>query len=148
MNVLITGLPDSGKSHFANKLVDELPSGCLYLNGDEVRTEYNDWDFSYVGRERQARRMAELAAAYKGDVIMDFICPTNSLREVIAADYVVWMDTSPLVAYEDTFKIFESPNVYDIRITSWEQVDQCIAHVANKLKKEKMVEGLVPLGHL
>jgi len=53
--ILICGLPNSGKTTFAKTLV-QLTKG-VHLNADEIRKEYNDWDFSMEGRERQALRI-------------------------------------------------------------------------------------------
>ena len=43
--ILLTGLPDSGKTTLAKKLVKKY--GGSHINADEVRTATNDWDFSY-----------------------------------------------------------------------------------------------------
>ena len=57
--ILIMGLPGSGKTTLANKLVPML--NAVWLNADEVRKSHNDWDFSAEGRTRQAERMKRLA---------------------------------------------------------------------------------------
>ena len=57
--ILIMGLPGSGKTTLAKKLVAML--NAVWLNADEVRKEHNDWDFSPEGRTRQAERMKRLA---------------------------------------------------------------------------------------
>ena len=41
--ILIMGLPGSGKTTLAKELVPLL--NAKWLNADEVRTKYNDWDF-------------------------------------------------------------------------------------------------------
>ena len=46
--ILIMGLPGSGKTTLANKLVPML--NAVWLNADEVRKSHNDWDFSAEGR--------------------------------------------------------------------------------------------------
>ena len=43
MNILIFGLPGSGKTTLANKLGK---IGATHLNADEVREQFQDWDFS------------------------------------------------------------------------------------------------------
>jgi adenylylsulfate kinase len=53
--ILLFGLPGSGKSTLAEQLA-KLLNG-VWLNADEIRKEYNDWDFSMEGRIRQANRM-------------------------------------------------------------------------------------------
>ena len=92
--ILIMGLPGSGKTTLASKLVPLL--NAKWLNNDKVRRAANDWDFSAEARVRQAKRMADLAAKYKKEghyVVADFICPTPKARELFNADYVVWVDT-------------------------------------------------------
>lgn len=126
MKILVTGLPGSGKSTFSNKLFDaldnlELP--VIYFNGDDLRGRFGDWDFSEEGRLRQLDRMYKLSTECSKDgfiAISDFICPKNSYRDKFDADIVVWMDTIKEGRYEDTNKIFEKPNKYDIRIENFE----------------------------
>ena len=52
MKILIMGLPGTGKTSLASKLVPLIKA--KWLNGDEIRKEANDWDFSDEGRIRQA----------------------------------------------------------------------------------------------
>ena len=59
MKILIMGLPGSGKTTLASKLVNLI--NAKWLNADKVRKEVNDWDFSEEARKRQAKRMADLA---------------------------------------------------------------------------------------
>ncbi len=111
MKILICGLPGSGKSTLAKELAYHflLP----HHNADTIRELYDDWDFSEAGRWRQALRMKE----YYG--ILDFVCPTAYTRELVQADYIIWMDTIKEGRFEDTNKIFEPLDNYNIRITKW-----------------------------
>ncbi len=127
MKILVTGLPGSGKSTFANKLFDALDNRnelvALY-NGDDMREFYNDWDFTESGRFRQLCRMTQNAEmCCKNDIIVicDFVCPRNLYRNFFQPDITVWMDTIQESKYEDTNKLFEEPDKYDIRITNFEQ---------------------------
>ena len=84
----------------------------------------NDWDFSDEGRKRQSFRMKALANFEKENgriVICDFICPTKKAREIFNADYCIWMDTIKKSNYEDTDKIFEEPQNFNLRISRWDQ---------------------------
>ena len=45
--ILIMGLPGSGKTTLAKKLVGVINAD--WLNADKIRTKYNDWDFSKNG---------------------------------------------------------------------------------------------------
>jgi adenylylsulfate kinase len=115
--ILIMGLPGAGKTFLANKLVPKL--GAVWLNADKVRQEANDWDFSTEGRQRQAKRMKDLAnkaLLEEKHVIADFVCPTPKTRDDFAADYTVWVDTIEKGRFEDTNKVFVKPEKYDFRV--------------------------------
>ena len=87
MKILIMGLPGSGKTTLASKLVPLIKA--KWLNNDKVRKEANDWDFSEEARKRQAKRMADFAERYKQDghhVVADFICPTPEARNLFPSD--------------------------------------------------------------
>jgi len=127
MKILIMGLPGSGKTTLAEKLLNELHKNgpAEWLNADEVRKECNDWDFSPEGRMRQAQRMRVLADKYVANnwpIICDFVCPTRELRAVFDADMTIWMDTITKGRYADTNSIFEPPTEeeYDIRIDKFD----------------------------
>ena len=49
MKILICGLPGSGKTWLAERLVQNIDN-CAWYNADIVRTASNDWDFSKEGR--------------------------------------------------------------------------------------------------
>ena len=48
--ILIMGLPGSGKTTLASKLVPLIKA--KWLNNDEARKAANDWDFSEEGRDK------------------------------------------------------------------------------------------------
>jgi len=115
--ILVMGLPGSGKSYLADKLVSKIDA--VWLNADRVREEANDWDFSVEGRQRQAKRMNDLAQKALNEnknVVADFVCPTEKTRKDFGADYTVWVDTIKEGRFEDTNKVFEKPNEYDFRV--------------------------------
>ena len=132
--ILVMGLPGAGKTTFAEKLKAYLESNSEYfspafelttnkpivkwLNADDVRKKYNDWDFSHEGRVRQSIRMRELADSFMNDfVIADFVAPLAEMRHNFKADWVIWIDTIEKGRFEDTNKMFIPPDVYDFRIT-------------------------------
>lgn len=119
--ILIMGLPGAGKTYLAQHIVDHLQQAkktVSWLNADDVRKKYNDWDFSYEGRIRQSHRMRELADNATTDyVICDFIAPIPEMRHNFKADWTVWVDTIDQGRFEDTNKLFTPPDVYDFRIT-------------------------------
>ena len=117
--ILIMGLPGSGKTTLASKLVPLL--NAKWLNNDKVRRTANDWDFSEEARKRQAKRMADLAEKYKQEdhyVVADFICPTPQARKLFNPDIIIWVDTIEKSKFEDTNKIFVKPEKFDFHVTS------------------------------
>lgn len=115
------GLPGAGKTYLAERLKQQLENHNFtvgWLNADEVRRHFNDWDFSREGRIRQSLRMRDLADESNTDyVIVDFVAPLPEMRHNFKADWTIWMDTIDAGRYEDTNKMFVEPDVYDFRIT-------------------------------
>ena len=118
--ILIMGLPGAGKTTLAKQLVIDLRAeGATvdWLNADEIRKQFNDWDFSESGRIRQSIRMSELAATSNADyVIADFVAPLVEMRNNFKADWTIWVDTIDRGRYEDTNRAFVEPDIYDFRI--------------------------------
>ena len=113
------GLPGSGKTTLASELVPLLKA--KWLNADKVRKAANDWDFSYEGIERQAKRMSDLAETFKNKtsfVVADFFCPTPKTRTLFNADFTIWVDTIKKGRFEDTNKMFIKPEKFDFHVTS------------------------------
>ena len=134
--ILIMGLPGAGKTYFAERLkryledhINPINENSLrpiadaqitvaWLNADEVRKHYNDWDFSHEGRIRQSQRMRDLADEANTDYcIVDFVAPLVEMRNNFKADWCIWIDTIEKGRYEDTNRMFVPPEVYDFRIT-------------------------------
>ncbi len=134
MKILIMGLPGSGKTHLAKRLHVHL--NCAWYNADKVREMANDWDFTPSGRRRQSERMNTIAtfeATRARTVICDFVCPTGETRKQFNADITIWMDTIEAGRYDDTNKIFESPEDVDFRIAGY-MSDEGIIEFAQALK--------------
>jgi adenylylsulfate kinase len=110
-----------------------------WINADEVRKKFNDWDFSKEGRIRQSLRMAQLAFESLNDyVICDFVAPLVEMRNNFKADWTIWVDTIDKGRFEDTNKAFIPPEVYDFRVT--EQNAEKLAafigeHIINKRRR-------------
>lgn len=119
--ILIMGLPGAGKTYLAEQLKQRLQQHGRtvgWLNADEVRRHYNDWDFSREGRIRQSMRMRDLADESNTDYcIVDFVAPLVEMRNNFKADWTIWVDTIDAGRFEDTNKMFVKPTVYDFRVT-------------------------------
>jgi adenylylsulfate kinase len=114
--ILVFGLPGSGKTTLSSMLKNMLPH-CIHLNADEIRSKFNDWDFSEQGRLRQCKRMKQLAnEAAARFVICDFVCPKKEYRKLLNASYTVWCNTIDAGRYSDTNKLFEAPQPCDCNL--------------------------------
>ena len=119
--ILIMGLPGSGKTTLASELLKILEASgktVTWFNADEVRKQFDDWDFSEQGRIRQSKRMYDLAETCGTDyALCDFVAPLIEMRHNFKADWTIWMDTIREGRYADTNKMFIEPDIYDFRIT-------------------------------
>ena len=148
MKILICGLPGSGKTWLAERLVDSIDN-CAWFNADVIRTASNDWDFTAEGRVRQANRMktfADFEVSHGRSVICDFVAPTENSRLSFKPDYLIWLNTikegrvvenkkeeletakdlpfevenlENSDAFKDTTRMFEPPSNADKTITSF-----------------------------
>lgn len=143
MNILIYGLPTSGKSTLAEKIISITGTeNVKHINADKVRTAWSDWNFDEMSRVRQAKRMhgiANLNAIEGVNTIVDFVCPFEDYRQLPAWDYKIWMDTITEGPYEDTNKIFEKPafHTVDLVVTSWEEVDDVAKNIADMILNQE-----------
>lgn len=142
IRILIMGLPGSGKTTLAVNLTAKLASKKVtWLNADEVRAQFNDWDFTRGGRIRQACRMRELAdeelAKDKNIIIIDMVSPLLEMRDIIAPDFLIWCNTIDEGRYEDTNKMFVPPDVCDIEVTE-RNADRWLPIVMEKLRERKI----------
>ena len=128
MIIQIIGLPGSGKTALATALKERI--NAIHLNADEVRSTVNsDLGFTAEDRIEQARRMGEMARLIANQgvapVIVDFVCPTKETREAFGpADVIVWVDRIKQGRFEDTNKMWQDPERFDIRILDGYTLEQ------------------------
>jgi hypothetical protein len=119
--LLIMGLPGAGKTYLATelkKLLEQSGKTVTWFNADEVRKQFDDWDFSEAGRIRQSKRMHDLAETCGTDyALCDFVAPLVEMRNNFKADWTIWVDTIREGRYADTNAMFVEPEVYDFRVT-------------------------------
>ena len=134
--ILIMGLPGAGKTYLAAALkhyIIENNKTVEWFNADDVRKQFNDWDFTKEGRIRQSHRMHDLARDSKADyVIVDFVAPLVEMRNNFKADWTIWVDTISEGRYADTNKAFIPPEVYDFRVTE-QNADKWAEFIGNHI---------------
>jgi adenylylsulfate kinase len=132
MRILVMGLPGSGKTTLARQLAKTL--NAAYFNADEVRAQFNDWEFTPEARLRQASRMRTLCdMASTEHVVADFVCPTDETRTVFGAEFVVYMNTIEMGRYDDTNRLFQPPTHVDVTITEWGNIADQVQHVVDSI---------------
>jgi len=109
--ILIMGLPGSGKTTLAEKLVPRLSAS--WFNADAVRQDiYSELGFTPEERMEHAKRMGKLCdwASISGNYsVADFVCPTEEARKAFNPDYIIWVNRIEEGRYEDTNKLFQKP---------------------------------------
>src|SRR5262252_6362655 len=119
--ILIMGLPGAGKTTLSKVLAPRL--NAVHFNADAVRANINkDLGYTEADRLEQARRMGWLCdqvVQVGCFAIADFICPTPAARAAFLEGgdaFVVWIDRIKKGRFEDTNRMFEPPEHYDLRV--------------------------------
>ena len=119
MIILIFGLPGAGKTSLAKEICRR--ADAIHLNADAIRGDLSsDLGFSEEDRIEQARRIGAMARIISSQgrlVIADFVSPTKESREAFGvADFAVWVDRIKEGRFEDTNKLWQAPEEFDIKI--------------------------------
>lgn len=80
MVVLVTGKPGAGKTHYADLLAQELSINgvpAMVFDGDAVRKETNNNDFSDEGRMKNLDKLAELALSAERNEIVAIVAAVS-----------------------------------------------------------------------
>jgi len=119
--ILVMGLPGAGKTTLSKVLAPRL--NAVHFNADAVRANINkDLGYTEADRLEQARRMGWLCdqvVQVGCFAIADFICPTPAARAAFLEGgdaFVVWIDRIKKGRFEDTNRMFEAPEHYDLRV--------------------------------
>ena len=143
------GLPGSGKTTLSEQLAEKLDGQIGRLNADVVRKNFDDWDFSYEGRKRAAKRIANLSHTEPLRLdycITDFICPLPEFRRIFDADFTIWMNTIKEGRFDDTNQLFSPPNKdeYDLEITSWNyNIDKIVEIIPLEMCTNPKTYGII-----
>ena len=70
---------------------------------------------------------------FKAWSVGSFLLPTEDIRNIFQADFVIWMNTKEKGRFEDTNKIFEKPSKFNLEINSF---DYNIKDIITKIKEE------------
>src|ERR1700692_267493 len=118
--ILVMGLPGAGKTALANALAPLL--NAVVFNADAVRANLSrDLGFSHDDRIEHARRMGwmcDRVVEAGGTVIADFICPTPETRAAFGEAFVIWVDRIETGRFEDTNRMFVTPDRFDLHVTA------------------------------
>lgn len=162
MIIWLTGIPAAGKTTLGRALAEKI--GASMIDGDEVRRELDNYDFSREGRRRNVVRIALSAALMAGDVVVACVSPFEDDRSV--ARYIaeklsvsfmmVWvrcprkvaMDRDPkgLYAKARAGEIknltgynapYGSPNAECVIDTDAVSVEECVRIIEAKIKEKR-----------
>ena len=103
--ILIMGASSSEKFYIATQVKSKLETAgrtCELMQGDEMRTNHQNWDFEDAGLNAQAQHMKDWADACVSDyAIAAFACATADQREIFQADYTALIDPSMMETYHN-----------------------------------------------
>jgi glycerol-3-phosphate cytidylyltransferase-like family protein len=137
MIIQIIGLPGAGKTALATALADRI--NAIVFNADEVRADLNsDLGFAPEDRIEQARRMGALArlVSKQGQIVIsDFVCPTQETRVAFGKpDVLIWVDRIKVGRFEDTNRMWQTPENADLTIPDGMTIEEEVALVIEQFE--------------
>lgn len=137
--ILVMGLPGAGKTTLSRQLAGRL--NAVHLNADEIRANvHRDLGFSPEDRIEHARRMGWLCDQIIKTgcfALADFVCPTGETRRAFTAGgpaFVVWVDRIRESLFEDTNRLFQAPESFDVRVTEEGSPDYWAEEIASRVR--------------
>lgn len=96
MVILVTGRHNAGKTHYAQALAKEyairqIPASVL--DGDEVRAETNNRDFTNAGRIQHLEKITKMAAVFESHDIIAIVAVVAPKREWRDRMRIAWQDS-------------------------------------------------------
>jgi adenylylsulfate kinase len=83
MIIWLTGQPGSGKTTICKRILWDKP-GVFHIDGDELRSLFNNQKYGREGREENIKRAQDIAKFIHNqgyDVIVSLVAPYRELRE-------------------------------------------------------------------
>jgi adenylylsulfate kinase len=84
MVIWLTGQPGAGKTTITNHFLDSAPPGFIHIDGDDIRTIFDNKDYSEAGRRANvdlAQKMALFLHMKGHKVIVSLVSPYRDQRE-------------------------------------------------------------------
>jgi len=108
ITLLITGISGAGKTYFCKRFLEQCYAA--HFNNDYIRKLTNNQDFSMEGRILAAKNMREHVEKSNARIkLVDMICPTKELRQIICPDVIVYIKSDSASKYSDTDSLYQEP---------------------------------------
>lgn len=137
MIFLITGRSNAGKSYFCKRFLEQCRAA--HFNNDYIRSITKNHDFSMEGRILAAKNMKAMIDSTDAEIVLvDMICPTKELREIIRPDVIVYIKSECPSNYPDTDAIYQEPSCEEAKYffsCYTRRIDQLVDRVTYWLHK-------------